>query len=78
MSNANPRFNVNKNYLGEWSKEVLHHLLIMETLFCYPDGEAHPLVCVEEITLLDIVVVTEWGEQIDPDKEIHYNHPESG
>ena len=42
-NNADPRFNVNKNYLGEWSKDVLHkELTEYGNLVLLSDGEAHP------------------------------------
>ena len=78
-NNADPRFNVNKNYLGEWSKEVLHNNLTnYGNLVLLSDGEAHPLVCMEALAAGLGVVVTEWGKaNLDPDKEFITIIPES-
>ena len=52
---ADNRFNPQKNYLGEWSKEVLFkNLTDYGNLVLLSDGEAHPLVCME-LLLLDWV-----------------------
>lgn len=45
---ADPRFDVNNNYLGEWSKPHLYeNLTNYSNLVLLSDGEAHPLVCLE-------------------------------
>lgn len=47
---ADQRFNSNKNYLGEWSKETLYeNLTDYGNLVLLSDGEAHPLVCMEAL-----------------------------
>jgi len=47
---ADQRFNPNKNYLGEWSKETLYNSLThYGNLVLLSDGEAHPLVCMEAL-----------------------------
>lgn len=47
---ADQRFNPNKNYLGEWSKETLYNNLTdYGNLVLLSDGEAHPLVCMEAL-----------------------------
>ena len=68
---ADNRFNPNKNYLGEWSKETLHKELTQYgNLVLLSDGEAHPLVCMEALTAGLGVVVCEWGKaNLDTDKE---------
>ena len=68
---ADNRFNPNKNYLGEWSKETLHKELTQYgNLVLLSDGEAHPLVCMEALTAGLGVVVCEWGKaNLDIDKE---------
>jgi hypothetical protein len=61
-NNADSRFDTSKNYLGEWSKEVLHkNLTQYGNLILLSDGEAHPLVCMEAFSAGLGVVVTEWG-----------------
>ncbi len=61
-NNADPRFNTNKNYLGEWSKEQLHkNLTDYGNLVLLSDGEAHPLVCLEAFAAGLGVVVSEWA-----------------
>lgn len=61
-NNADPRFDTSKNYLGEWSKEVLHkELTHYGNLVLLSDGEAHPLVCMEALSAGLGIVVTEWG-----------------
>ena len=61
-NNADNRFDTEKNYLGEWSKDVLHdHLTEYGNLVLLSDGEAHPLVCMEALAAGLGVVVTEWG-----------------
>jgi hypothetical protein len=78
-NNADSRFNVNKNYLGEWSKDVLHdHLTNYGNLVLLSDGEAHPLVCMEALAAGLGVVVTEWGRaNLDVDKEFITVIPEN-
>lgn len=48
---ADRYFNTNRrNYLGEWSKEVLYNQLTeYANLVLLSDGEAHPLVCCEAL-----------------------------
>jgi hypothetical protein len=60
---ADSRFNTNKNYLGEWSKETLYdELTDYGNLVLLSDGEAHPLVCMEALAAGLGVVVCEWGK----------------
>lgn len=68
---ADTRFNVNKNYLGEWSKETLYDQLTdYGNLVLLSDGEAHPLVCMEALSAGLGVVVCEWGKaNLDQSKE---------
>jgi hypothetical protein len=62
-NNADPRFDTNKNYLGEWSKDALYkELTDYGNLVLLSDGEAHPLVCMEALSAGLGVVVTEWGK----------------
>ena len=64
-NNADNRFDTEKNYLGEWSKDVLHdHLTEYGNLVLLSDGEAHPLVCMEALAAGLGVVVTEWGKAL--------------
>ena len=76
---ADNRFDTDKNYLGEWSKEVLFKdLTDYGNLVLLSDGEAHPLVCMEALAAGLGVVVTEWGKaNLDPDKEFITIIPES-
>ena len=61
-NNADPRFDINKNYLGDWSKEDLHkNLTDYGNLVLLSDGEAHPLVCLEAFAAGLGVVVSEWA-----------------
>ena len=61
-NNADPNFNVNINYLGEWSKEYLYNNLTdYGNLVLLSDGEAHPLVCMEALAAGLGVVVCEYG-----------------
>ena len=78
-NNADPRFNTNKNYLGEWSKEVLYkELTNYGNLVLLSDGEAHPLVCMEALAAGLGVVVTEWGKaNLDESKDFITVIPES-
>jgi len=68
---ADNRFNQNKNYLGEWSKETLYNNLTdYGNLVLLSDGEAHPLVCMEALAAGLGVVVCEWGKaNLDVDKK---------
>ena len=68
---ADERFDKEKNYLGEWSKDFLYNNLTeYGNLVLLSDGEAHPLVCMEAFAAGLGVVVTEWGKaNIDVDKE---------
>jgi len=76
---ADNRFNKNKNYLGEWSKDVLHNQLTeYGNLVLLSDGEAHPLVCMEALAAGLGVVVTEWGKaNLDQTKEFITIIPEN-
>ena len=78
-NNADPRFNVKKNYLGEWTKDVLHQELTeYGNLVLLSDGEAHPLVCMEALAAGLGVVVCEWGKaNLDTDKEFITVIPEA-
>lgn len=59
---ADNRFNTSKNYLGEWSKDMLYNNLTdYGNLVLLSDGEAHPLVCMEALAAGLGVVVCEWG-----------------
>ena len=61
-NNADPNFNTNINYLGEWSKEHLYNNLTdYGNLVLLSDGEAHPLVCMEALAAGLGVVVCEYG-----------------
>lgn len=60
---ADPRFDTQKNYLGEWDKETLYNELTeYGNLVLLSDGEAHPLVCMEALAAGLGVVVCEWGK----------------
>lgn len=76
---ADNRFNVNKNYLGEWSKETLYNELTDYTnLVLLSDGEAHPLVCMEALASGLGIVVTEWGKaNLDTSKDFITIIPEN-
>ena len=78
-NNADHRFNVNKNYLGEWSKDVLHkELTEYGNLVLLSDGEAHPLVCMEALAAGLGVVVCEWGKaNLDTSKDFITVIPEA-
>ena len=78
-NNADARFNVNKNYLGEWTKDVLHQELTeYGNLVLLSDGEAHPLVCMEALAAGLGVVVCEWGKaNLDTSKEFITVIPEA-
>jgi len=57
------KFDINKNYLGEWTKETLYdELTEYGNLVLLSDGEAHPLVCMEAFAAGLGVVVSEWGK----------------
>ena len=59
---ADQRFNPNKNYLGEWSKDTLYrNLTNYGNLVLLSDGEAHPLVCMEALACGLGVVVSQFG-----------------
>jgi glycosyltransferase involved in cell wall biosynthesis len=59
---ADQRFNPNKNYLGEWSKDTLYkNLTHYGNLVLLSDGEAHPLVCMEALACGLGVVVSQFG-----------------
>ena len=61
-NNADPNFNTNINYLGEWSKEHLYNNFTdYGNLELLSDGEAHPLVCMEALAAGLGVVVCEYG-----------------
>ena len=68
---ADERFDKDKNYLGEWSKEFLYNNLTeYGNLVLLSDGEAHPLVCMEAFAAGLGVVVTEGGKaNLDVEKE---------
>ena len=68
---ADDRFDQDKNYLGEWTKDFLYNNLTeYGNLVLLSDGEAHPLVCMEAMAAGLGVVVTEWGKaNLDVDKE---------
>ena len=68
---ADNRFDTDKNYLGEWSKETLYEQLTdYGNLVLLSDGEAHPLVCMEALAAGLGVVVCQWGAaNLDIDKE---------
>lgn len=59
---ADHNFNVQKNYLGEWSKETLYNNLTnYGNLILLSDGEAHPLVCMEAFACGLGVVVSQFA-----------------
>ncbi len=61
-NNADPRFDVSRNYLGEWSKETLYdNLTNYGNLVLLSDGEAHPLVCLEAFAAGLGVVISQWA-----------------
>jgi len=68
---ADNKFNQNKNYLGEWSKDVLYSSLTdYGNLVLLSDGEAHPLVCLEAFASGLGVVVSEFAAaNLDTSKE---------
>ena len=76
---ADSRFDISKNYLGEWNKETLYENLTQYgNLVLLSDGEAHPLVCMEALAAGLGVVVTEWGRaNLDESKEFITIIPEN-
>jgi len=59
---ADNRFNPQKNYLGEWSKDTLYkNLTDYGNLVLLSDGEAHPLVCLEAFASGLGVVISQWA-----------------
>jgi glycosyltransferase involved in cell wall biosynthesis len=78
-NNADPNFNTNINYLGEWSKEYLYNNLTdYGNLVLLSDGEAHPLVCMEALAAGLGVVVCEYGAaNLDTTKEFITVIPEN-
>ena len=70
-NNADPRFDVGINYLGEWSKETLYNNLTnYGNLVLLSDGEAHPLVCLEAFAAGLGVVISQWAAaNLDLDKD---------
>lgn len=70
-NNADPRFDTSKNWLGEWSKDVLHESLTdYSNLVLLSDGEAHPLVCMEALSAGLGLVLSPWAKaNLDLDKE---------
>ena len=78
-NNADPNFDTNINYLGEWSKEHLYNNLTdYGNLVLLSDGEAHPLVCMEALAAGLGVVVCEYGAaNLDTTKDFITVIPES-
>ena len=70
-NNADQRFDTNKNYLGEWSKETLYNDLTQYgNLVLLSDGEAHPLVCLEAFAAGLGVVISQWAAaNLDVEKD---------
>ena len=70
-NNADPRFDISNNYLGEWSKETLYNdLTRYGNLVLLSDGEAHPLVCLEAFAAGLGVVISQWAAaNLDLDKD---------
>lgn len=68
---ADDRFDKEKNYLGEWSKETLYSdLTDYGNLVLLSDGEAHPLVCMEALSAGLGLVISEWAiANLDLNKE---------
>lgn len=73
------RFDTNKNYLGEWSKEDLYNNLTdYGNLILLSDGEAHPLVCMEALAAGLGLVISEWATaNLDLTKDFITVIPES-
>ena len=78
-NNADPNFNTNINYLGEWSKDHLYNNLTdYGNLVLLSDGEAHPLVCMEALAAGLGVGVWEYGAaHLDTTKDFITVIPES-
>ena len=78
-NNADSNFDVNINYLGEWSKEYLYNNLTdYGNLVLLSDGEAHPLVCMEALAAGLGVVVCEYGAaNLDTSKDFITVIPEN-
>ena len=78
-NNADPNFNININYLGEWTKEYLYNNLTdYGNLVLLSDGEAHPLVCMEALAAGLGVVVCEYGAaNLDTSKDFITVIPEN-
>ena len=68
---AEEKFNQDKNYLGEWKKEVLYDTLTeYGNLVLLSDGEAHPLVVAEAFSAGLGVVISQWATaNLDLDKK---------
>jgi hypothetical protein len=68
---ADSRFNTNKNYLGEWDKDILHSQLTnYGNLVLLSDGEAHSLVLMEALATGLGIVISEFATaNLDLDKE---------
>ncbi len=73
------RFDSNKNYLGEWTKEDLYNNLTdYANLILLSDGEAHPLVCMEALAAGLGLVISEWATaNLDLTKDFITVIPES-
>lgn len=73
------RFDVSKNYLGEWTKEDLYdNLTDYGNLILLSDGEAHPLVCMEALSAGLGLVISEWATaNLDLTKDFISVIPES-
>jgi hypothetical protein len=76
---ADDKFDRNKNYLGEWSKEILYNELTeYGNLVLLSDGEAHPLVCMEALASGLGLVVSEYAKaNLDLDKKFITVIPEN-
>lgn len=76
---ADHRFDTQKNYLGEWSKDTLYNNLThYGNLVLLSDGEAHPLVCMEAFAAGLGIVVSEYASaNLDLDKNFIDIIPES-
>jgi glycosyltransferase involved in cell wall biosynthesis len=70
-SSSRGRFDVSKNYLGEWSKAQLHNELTdYGNLVLLSDAEAHSLVCMEALAAGLGLVICEWATaNLDLSKE---------
>ena len=68
---ADDRFDQSKNYLGEWSKDVLHdYLTEYGNLVLLSDGEAHSLVIMEAFSAGLGVVISQYATaNLDLDRE---------